>query len=179
MLLPAPKTDSSKNILIWLATSFLAIAAFGLILQNSWPASPLDQVLRTTQRWPQFPPSHYLLAQVLTAHGQGELAHKELVLGERQQRFLQLFFLGRFFQLHQKAAKEQVNQKASLEAELVKLNQQLKISPFSWQLLLKKAVIEYRLYQDGSARQAADLALWLNPENSQVQEVNKLVGVEN
>jgi len=168
--------EPSKNFLPWLATFFLAITTFGLVLQISWPASPLDQALRVAQRWPQFPKAHYLLAQALTAHGQEELAHKELALGEKQQRLLQLFSLDRFFQFHQKAAKEQVNQKAGFEAELVKFNQQLEVSPFSWQLLLKKAVIEYRLYQDGSARQTADLALWLNPESDQVQEINKLVG---
>lgn len=178
LLLAAPKIDRLKSLLSWLATFFLVILSFGLILQNSWPASPLNQALRSAQRWPQFPRSHYLLAQALTIHGQEELAYKELALGEKQQRFLQLFFLDRFFQFHQIAAKEQVNQKANLEAELVRFNQQLEVSPFSWQLLLEKAVIEYQLYQDSFARQTADLALWLNPENSQVQEINKLVRVE-
>lgn len=178
LLLAAPKIDRLKNLLSWLAAFLLAIISFGLVLQGSWPTSPLNQALRSVQRWPQFPGSHYLLAQALTIHGQGELAHKELALGEKQQQFFQLFSLGRFFQSHQEAAKKQVNQKANLEAELVRLNQQLEVSPFSWQLLLEKAVIEYRLYQDSSAQQTADLALWLNPENSQVQEINKLVRVE-
>lgn len=175
LLLPAPKPDAFSEMKSWLVTILLALFLIGLLSQNFGSSSDIKKTIKQAQRWPQVPSSHFKLARILFLNGQEELAEKELKVGQQQIKRLKFLSLDFLFRREQENTQALVKLKPALSTQLEKINQKLEIYPYSWPLLLRKAVLEFRLYQQEQAQEAADLAFWLNPEGKQIQEVLKIV----
>jgi len=179
LLLPAPKPTLVKTLISWVPTTILAVLLALLLLQLLWFRSSLDKALQRAQRWPQLPSSHFYLAKALWKTGQETLAQKEFRLGEAQTKNFKKIMMGWLWQYDWEKTKNILEQKQKTEHELNQLNQLLSNYPYSWQLLLSKAVLAYQLYQDQTAQEALNLANWLIPENQEVVKIRDLIGKKN
>ncbi len=103
------------------------------------------------------------------------MAQKELAIGDQQTQSLKKILVGWIFQFDENRTKNLVGEKQRLENELEATNRQLTTYPYSWQLLLKKSLVSYQLYQDQASQKALDLASWLTPENQEVSKIKSVI----
>lgn len=173
------KIGSMKNpekthwMFSWTPFLFLLFLFALFVAQLFYPKSKLETSIRYVQLWPQLPASHFALARSLTENGYEELAQKEFLKGESLTKNLKYVLLGWLFKRDLEETKKMVFQKEALTNKLNEVNELLSSYPYSWQLLLKKSVLDYQLYQDGQASAAADLAFWLDPGNKTVIKLKK------
>lgn len=174
-MLPAPKLSTFKKLQVWLPTIILSILFVALITNLVWPTNNLEQAIRKAQRWPQLPPVHFFLARLLSQNGYEQLAKKEFSLGEKQLNQFPWVWMVSLFQNDQQIAQTTVYEKTSLQNQIGQLDQLLAKYPYSWPLIFQKAVLFYRLYDDGRAQENLELAWWLNPGNKTISEVAGLL----
>lgn len=173
LLLPAPKPSLARKVRTWLPTAGLLVLVTALLANLFWPTTALEQAVRRAQRWPQFPPAHFFLAQALADNGYEVLAQQEFARGQKQVNSLSKVFAARLFAKDQMAAQSNVFSREKQEQEIARTDALLIQFPYSWQLWTHKAVLHYQLRQDDLANQALDQAIWLNPGN---QEINLVRG---
>jgi hypothetical protein len=176
LLLPPPKATLRRTLRRWLPSACLGIFVVGLFIQLCWPVSDLEKSLRRVQRWPQFPPSHFLLARNLSQNGYNALAQQEASQGKHQLDRLTFFLVGYLFQNDWQKTQAVVYQKSILETKLTEISQLLAAYPYSWQLLTQQAIWQYQLFQDDKALKSVETVQWLNPGDKTVEAVANLVG---
>ena len=173
------KAFLKRFLLSWFPTATLISLLLFLSIQNLSPKNELEKAIQITRCWPQFPSSHLKLARALIINGHEELAKKELVIGQQQLQGLKILFIDYFFQTELKKTQNLINQKADLEINLKTVGLQLESYPYSWQLLLKKGLLKYQIYQDKEAQKILNLTFWLYPNNHEIQKAKNLVEGKN
>ena len=175
LLLPPPRSAYRLVLRRLLPAFFMGILVIGSLIQLFWPVSAFEKRLRTVQRWPQFPSSHFSLARSLVANGLDELARQETVLGKQQLDWLNIFFVGKLLENDWQKTQAVVYQKQILEEQLDRIDQSLVAYPYSWQLLTQKAVWHYQLSQVDSANLAWEKAWWLNPGDNTLETLGSML----
>ena len=175
LFLPAPKKEDLKKQLPFLLPALLAF----LIVLTSWQKFNffLDQKAQfKVGLWPQIPSAHFAFARDLFQKGQGGLSQKEFKVGKKQVESLDKTYLGFLFKKRLEKTEKIINQEKDIKKQLAMLDSQLEKTPYCWQLLLKKAILSYRIYEDGAAKKAWRLAYWLNPNNKEVLGLGEKLG---
>lgn len=167
LLLPPPKKIASKKHLPFLLPMILGF----LIILTAWQKNGFffsEKAQFKTKLWPQLPTTHFSFARDLLNKGQKGLAQKEFDIAKNQVEDLNKIYLGFLFKKNLKRTEELIYKEEKIEEELEELEEQLEKTPYSWQLLLKKAVLAYQIYQNEKAQEAWQTAYWLDPNNEEV-----------
>lgn len=175
LFLPRPKKKIVKKHLPFLLPGFLGF----LIILTCW--QKVDFFLERGAQfkaslWPQLSVSHFAFSGDLFQKGQRDLSQKEFKIGEKQVEVLNKIYLGFLFRGDLLETEKIIHREEDIRKELKILEKQLEETPYSWQLLLEKAVLAYQVYEDGLAKEAWDLAYWLDPNNEEVLKLEEKLG---
>lgn len=163
---------ASKKKVVKKHLPFLLPAVLGfLILLMTWQKVDFFFSKKTQLKaalWPQLPSAHFVFARDLFEKGQKSLSQKEFEIGKEQIEVLNKVYLGFLFKKDLQKIEKLIYKEKNIKKELKKLEEQFEKTPYSWQLLLKKAVLAYQIYEDKQAKEAWGLAYWLDPNNEEV-----------
>ena len=167
LFLPAPKKKALKKHLPFLLPAFLGF----LIILTSW--QKIDFFLKRKAQfkvglWSQMPSTHFGFARYLFEKGQKDLSQKEFEVGKGQVEALDKTSLGFLFKKDLEKTEKIINQEKDIRAQLAIVDKKLENMPYCWQLLLKKAILSYRVYENETSKTSWNLAYWLNPNNEEV-----------
>ena len=178
LFLPTPKKIvKDKKYLQFLLPLILGFLILTLIWQKT-EGFLFKKAQFNVSLWPQIPFSHLAFSRDLFEKGQKDLSQKQFEIGKNQVEILNKVYLGFLFERDLLETEKIINQEGDIKKQLEILEEQLEEMPYSWQLLLKKAVLSYQIYENEKAEDAWSLAYWLDPNNEEVLVLKDKLEIE-
>lgn len=124
----------------------------------------IDTAIRNLNYWPLLPQSNLTMAKESFDIGHEEMALLYLEKTGKQLQKLELFQLDDLIRPSYTKIQKYIATPEQKRVELNKVNTLLKDTPYSWELLLRKAELEAELYLQKELEKTLALICWINPQ---------------